>query len=424
MNDLEISERQKPTFTDPAVLECPFPVYDKLLAENPVYRDPVSGIYVVSRFADVRQVVMNPKTFLSGAIVEHVRDNVHTTRAARMRQIYVERGWLPGPSLSQQDEPRHGETRAIFERAFRAGKIKELDPVVCETAYELVRSFADDGACDIVDRFAVPLPLMVIGVQMGVDLADIWKIKRWTDAWIRRLGLLQTEEEEIASIESEIEAQHYFKTIFDRLRSKPDETVLSDLVNTARSDGSRLTDNELFGHIMADTFVGGSETTTNALSAGIMLLARNPEQASLLRSDPDRYLRPFAEEVLRLESPVQQLFRIAAVDAEVGGVAIPAGALVSVCYAAANRDPRQFDCPREMNINRASPGAHLTFGSGIHHCLGAPLARRELYWGFKALIDELDNIQLDESKNDYLHIPSMMLRALNVLHITFDRKHK
>jgi cytochrome P450 len=160
------------------------------------------------------------------------------------------------------------------------------------------------------------------------------------------------------------------------------------------------------------------------LSAGIMLLARNPEQASLLRSDPDRYLRPFAEEVLRLESPVQQLFRIAAVDAEVGGVAIPAGALVSVCYAAANRDPRQFDCPREMNINRASPGAHLTFGSGIHHCLGAPLARRELYWGFKALIDELDNIQLDESKNDYLHIPSMMLRALNVLHITFDRKHK
>lgn len=410
------------SFTDSAVLENPFPLYDHLLDERPVYRDPVTNIYVVSRYDDVRRILLDPAGFTSGGIVEHVRTGVMADRAEKMRRIYVERGWLPGPSLSQQDDPRHKETRAIFERAFRASKIKELDPVVRDHAYALVDRFADRGSAEIVSEFAVPLPLTVIGVQMGVDLSELPKIKAWTDAWIRRLGLLQPEDEEIASVESEIESQHYFKAIFDRLRAAPDGTVLSDLINTPMSDGRTLSDHELFAHIMADTFVGGSETTTNALSAGIMLLARNPDQAALLRSDPERYLKPFAEEVLRLESPVQQLFRVAAGDREVDGVAIPAGSLVGLCYGAANRDPRQFRCPADMDITRPQAGAHLAFGSGIHHCLGAPLARRELHWGFRAIVERLDDIRLDESRNDYSHIPSMMLRALNALHVTFSRR--
>jgi len=242
---------QGPSFTDPEVIECPFPVYDHLLEEQPVYRDPVTGFYIVTRYDDVRRVILDPETFVSGGIVEHVRDGIQASRAARMREVYVEKGWLPGPSLSQQDEPRHSQTRGIFEQAFRAGRIKELDPIVRDTAYELVDDFIADGRCEFVSQFAVPLPLRVIGIQMGARMEDLWKIKDWTNAYIMRLGLLQTEEEELATIEAEIEAQHYFKKIFDDLRETPDATLLSDLVNTSTSDGRRLTDEELFAHIMA-----------------------------------------------------------------------------------------------------------------------------------------------------------------------------
>ncbi len=418
MTDAATDSRGK-TFADPATVECPFPFYDYLLEQGPVYKDPVTGFYVVSHYDDVRQVLMAPQTFISSGIVEHVRTGVHAERAERMRQIYRERGWLPGPTLSQQDDPRHKETRAIFEQAFRASRIKELDPIVEDEAYRLVDSFVNDGRCEFVGQYAVPLPLMVIGVQMGADPADLPQIKKWTESWIKRLGLFQSEEDELASVESEIESQHFFKRIFDQLRAQPNDTLLSDLVNTPMSNGQCLTDNELFAHIMADTFVGGSETTTNALSAGIMLLARNPDQAALLRSDPDRYLKPFLEEVLRLESPVQILHRIAGCDTEIRGVPIPKGALLGVCYGAANRDPQQFGCPSKLDVQRPSPGAHVAFGAGVHHCLGAPLARRELYWGFKAVLDRLDDIQLDDSLNDYQHHPHMMLRALKELHITF-----
>lgn len=420
--EIGIGVGQALTFADPGTIECPFPMYDYMLEQAPVYHDPVTGFYVVSRYDDVRHVLMSPQTFISSGIVEHVRTGVQATRAERMRQIYRTRGWLPGPSLSQQDDPRHKETRAVFDKAFRAGRVKDLDPVVRETAYRLVDDFRGDGACELVSQFAVPFPLHVIGVQMGADPADLPQIKKWTEAWIKRLGLFQSEEGELASVEAEIESQHFFKRIFDELRAHPNDTLLSDLVNTPMSDGHCLTDNELFAHIMADTFVGGSETTTNAISAGIVLLARNPEQAQLLRGDPEQYLRPFIEEVLRLESPVQILHRIAACDTEIAGIAIPAGALLGVCYGAANRDPRQFSCPAELDVKRHSPGSHLAFGAGVHHCLGAPLARRELHWGFLALLDRIDNISLNDSLNDYRHHPHMMLRALEKLHITYTAK--
>lgn len=409
------------SLADPEVIECPFAAYDQMRSGGPVYIDPVTGFHVVTRYEDVRRVLMDTTNFVSAGMIEKVRDSLDPARAARMRRIFLEKGWLPSPTLGHLDNPRHRQVRALFDSAFRPSKIMEMDETVRNMAYRIIEGLPDEGACEIVARYAVPLPLTVIGLQMGANEHDIWKIKSWTDAWIRRFGMMQREEDEIACVEAEIEAQHYFKPILDRLRAYPDKTVLSDLVNTAMGDGKTLTDNEILAHLMADTFVGGSETTTNALSAGVMLLARNPQQAANLRANPEKYLKPFYEEVLRLESPVQVLFRIAARDTQIGDSLIPGGALVGIAYAAANRDPRRFDCPAEMNLDRAHPGAHLAFGSGIHHCLGAPLARRELHWGFLALIERLDDIRLDESKNNFLHMPNLMLRALKELHITYRK---
>ena len=151
----------------------------------------------------------------------------------------------------------------------------------------------------------------------------------------QRLGMMQTEEEEKWSVEMEIEAQQYFQPIFERLRREPDDTLVSDLVNRVIPEWGRpLNDNELHAEMMADTFVGGSETSTNAIGYGVKLLIENPGAWRRLKSDPDKYLRTFIEEVLRLESPVQGLFRTAAIDIELHGITIPGGAMINIRYAA------------------------------------------------------------------------------------------
>ncbi len=260
-------------------------------------------------------------------------------------------------------------------------------------------------------------------ILMGAKREDMWKIKNWTDAFFHRISLMQTEEEELEMVDREIEAQHYFQPIFERLREKPDNSLLSELVNTIIEEWGRpLNDNELHAEMMADTFVGGSETTTNALSAGMKLLIENKNVWEQLKSDPDKYMKTFVEEVLRLESPVQSLMRVAAKDVELHGVKIPKGSTINIRYAAANRDERHFDCPEKLDLDRANAGSHMAFGSGVHHCLGAPLARRELIWGFTALIDRIEDMWFAEGKNDFRVHPHFLLRSLTQLHIEFKAK--
>ncbi|MDA0979072.1 MAG: cytochrome P450 [Proteobacteria bacterium] len=408
---------------DHRLQNCPYHAYSLLRDEAPVWVDPITGFYVITRFEDLRQVLLDTTHFSNDMRSGSSRDQIDSERSRRMMQLYEEKGWVPGATLAGRDDPNHREMRAMFNEAFKPKKIDAMDPFVRDTAYRLIDSFVDQGHCDWVKAYAVPLPLIVIGQQVGVPEADIWKIKAWTDAWVQRLGMMQTEEEERWSVEMEIEAQHYFQPIFERLRQQPDGTLLSELVNRVIPEWGRpLTDNELHAEMMADTFVGGSETTTNAIAYGMKLLIENPPVWEKLRHDPDRYLKTFCEEVVRLEGPVQGLFRKAARDIELHGVTIPAGAMINVRFAAANRDEREFACPEELDLDREKPGRHLGFGSGVHHCIGAPLARRELFWAFRALVDRVDNMRFAEGMNTFEVAPSFALRALKELHIEFDAK--
>ena len=408
-------------FLDARVQNCPYHAYQTLRDEAPVWRDPITGMYVITRFDDLRDVLLDPERFINGARPRAL----DSERARRMRELYETKGWLPAPTLAGRDDPNHKEMRTMFNEAFRPKRIAAMDPFVEATAYRLIDAFVDAGRCDWVKQFAVPLPLIVIGHQVGVPEKDIWQIKRWTDAWVQRLGMMQTEAQERWSVEMEIEAQHYFQQVFERLRKEPDDTLLSEMVNRVIPEWERpLNDNELHAEMMADTFVGGSETTTNAISAGVMLLIQNPDVWQRLKSDPGRHLKTFIEEVLRLEGPVQGLFRTAAQDIELHGVTIPKGAAVNIRYAAANRDEREFECPEKLDLDREKPGRHLAFGSGVHHCLGAPLARRELYWSFKALVDRIDDMRFVPDANDFTVQPNFALRALNELHIEFTPTHR
>lgn len=397
---------------------CPYPTYKRLRDESPAHRCPMSGMYLITRYDDVRRVLTDTETFSNRT--QGLRGAADPTpRQQRVNDLFLAEGWLPAPTLAGRDEPEHKQVRSIFNQAFRPKVVQGLDPEVRDLAYELIDAFLPAGRCDFVREFAVPLPLKIIGRQMGANPEDLWKIKSWTDAFFHRISMMLPEDQELDTVRKEIEAQHYFQPIFEELRERPNATLLSELVNTVIAEWGRpLNDNELHAEMMADTFVGGSETTTNALSAGVKLLIENPAIWAELKADPDK-VKVFVEEVLRLESPVQSLMRVTTRDVEIADTVIPAGSLINVRYAAANRDERKFDNPDAIDLNRKGAGSHMAFGSGTHHCLGAPLARRELIWSFTALLEKIDELWFAPGQNDFSYHPHYLLRSLKRLEIEF-----
>ena len=411
---------------DAELQQCPYPAYQQLRDTAPVYNIPGTQIYVVTRYEHVREVLMDPQRFPSSASSEIARANpIDQERGRKVAERFKEKGWLPAPALAGRDDPGHKQMRAMFNEAFKPSRIKQIDPRVESLAYELIDGFVGDGRCEWVRQFCVPLPLFIIGEQMGAQREDMWRIKSWTDAFFHRISLMLPEDRHLEMVDREIEAQHYFQPIFERLRAHPDDSLISVLVNTVIEGWGRpLNDNELHAEMMADTFVGGSETTTNALAAGMKLLIENKDVWHRLKNDPDKHMKTFVEEVVRLESPVQSLMRFTHADVELDGVAIPAGSVINVRYAAANRDERFFECPEKLDLDRPKAGAHMGFGSGTHHCLGAPLARRELAWGFTAVVDRFEDMWFAEGKNDFSYHPHFLLRSLKELHIAFEPKKR
>lgn len=210
------------TLADPEILECPFPTYELLREQAPVWQDPRTGIYVITRYEDLRTICLDTERFSN---LRPSNDHARLTGNARMAyEMFLDRGWVPGASLAARDDPDHKQMRSIFDKAFRPKRINELDPDVEFLAYELMGRFIDDGQCNLVKQYAVPLPLIIICRQMGARDEDIWQIKAWTDAWFRGTGFNLSKEQVTWATEMEIQAQHYFQPIFERLRKEPDDT--------------------------------------------------------------------------------------------------------------------------------------------------------------------------------------------------------
>jgi cytochrome P450 len=165
--------------------------------------------------------------------------------------------------------------------------------------------------------------------------------------------------------------------------------------------------------------VAGNETTTNGIAAGVQMLIDNPEQQQKLRDEPERILT-FVNEVLRLEAPVQGLYRITTADTEISGVAVPKGSRIMIRFAAANRDGAKYDHPDDLDVCRKNAGTHVGFGAGIHHCLGANLAREEMLQAFTLLLERVKNLRYKPGANDFTHHPNIALRGLKALHVEFD----
>ena len=402
--------------TDPAVMECPYDFYTALRRDAPVYKSPNLPFYIVSRYDDIMQALRDVDTFSSK--ISSMRPNPIPPEIV---EIHETEGWGKRREvLLTNDPPEHTLYRSLVDRAFTGKRVRQMEGYMNEIVDQLIDGFIDDGKAEILSQFAVPLPLTVIADQLGVSREDMEKFKEWSDAAVAPLGMTLTREREIECARLIIEMYHYFAERIEERRQNPKDDIISDLVHAKLDSGQPLTEKEILS-ILQSLLVAGNETTTNAIASGVRLLIENPDQIEKVRSN-EKLLRNMVEEILRLESPAQGLFRVVKRDTELGGVHLPKGATINLRYGAGNRDEEKYENAAQMDVDRNNSGSHLAFGAGIHHCIGALLARQEMLCAFRALLDRIDDIQLNPNKPAPVHHPGITFRGLEHLHITFTKR--
>jgi cytochrome P450 len=409
---MTVAAEQK-SFFHPDVLTSPFAFYQEHLATEPVYHDKASGLYLVLSHKLVSEATSRTDEFSNNfqAVLSGARSEDPEVKAI------LEEGWPQVDTLLTADPPVHTRFRKLVNLAFSAPRVNKLEAHIREIARDLIDRMLAKDDIEFVRDFAMPLPIRMISEQLGLTHVPPETIKRWTDAFVDRLGGMVPKERELQCAREVVEFQHAIKAQMDLRRASPTDDLLSDLVH-AEIDGERpLDDGELLS-IVQQLLVAGNETTTATLAEGIILLARNPSELAKAKADP-KIIPNMIEEMLRLASASSGIWRVMKADAELGGVTLPKGAMVMMRYAAANRDPERYDEPDRFLADRANARTHLAFGRGIHMCVGNMLSRKEMTVAFEELLPRISGITLtDEAAIAYP--PNMMLRGPVSVPVRFE----
>lgn len=401
------------TFTDEAVQLCPFPAYADLRDKDPVYEDPATGHFILTRYEDVRKVLLNPATFSSKTPF------LGNRWSPEANMLFEEQGWLPIDTLVSNDPPEHRRFRTLVDKVFTTTKVASLEPRICEIIENLIDAFPTSGEVDFLADFAIPLPMFVIAEQLGVPRDDRDRFKVWSDTMLETTEPTLTPERQLELAHIVIDMQLYMARQIEHVRAEPNDMLLSRLANL-ESEGRRLEMVELQSVLM-QILVAGNETTTTTLGSCMKLLIEQPDLVEKLHGDPDA-VGVLVEETLRIATPLQTLFRRATEACSISGVAIPAGAIVEVRFGAANMDPAQFGCPAEVDFGRGNSHTHLAFGAGIHMCVGNQLARGELRLALQALTRRLENFRYSRGDQSTVPLRGYSAHGLGTLWMEFDRR--
>ncbi|MEM9176235.1 MAG: cytochrome P450 [Myxococcota bacterium] len=378
---------------EPGFYVDPEPLFAWMRAEAPVYWDDATGIWGITRYADIMTVSKDAATFCSG----------HGSRPDSSV-----------PSMINTDPPDHNRRRGIVSAGFTPRRVKAHEPFLRRKVDGLIDAVIERGACDFVRELATPLPMIMIGELMGLPEADYEKLLHWSD--IFATGGDEIREEVGPAV---IDYANYIMAIIEGRRGSEAEDLVS-LVMQAEFDGERLTDHDLIFETML-ILVGGDETTRHVISGGLEALMRHRDQWEALRED--RSLLPGAiEEMLRWVTPIQNMNRTATRDAELNGQRIREGDRMLLLYPSGNRDEAAFPEAHRFDIRR-HPNAHMAFGGyGRHHCLGAQLARLELRVLFEALLDRLPDIALAEPDAPLVRRRGNFVLGLETLPVVFGAR--
>lgn len=340
------------------VHEDPYPIYRRLRAEAPAYRNERLGFWALSRHADVLAGFKEWQQLSNRNGVSLDLDAFHEHAESTM-------------SFLAMDPPRHDRLRALVSKGFTPRRVSELEPRVRAISVEHLDALAGRDACDVIPDFAGKLPMDVISEMIGVPREDRAQLRSWADLVVHRDEGVQGLPP--AAAQSALRMLHYFTEMLADRRKSPRDDLTGALI-AAEIDGDRLSDREIIGFLFL-MVVAGNETTTKLLGNALYWLWRHPGERDRLRADASLVPR-WVEETLRYDNSTQALARVAARDLELHGEKIRAGDRVVLLVGSANRDERVFPDPDRYDLLRDT-SASLSFGQGVHFCLGASLARLE-----------------------------------------------
>jgi amino acid adenylation domain-containing protein len=392
---------------DPKILANPYPLFSRLRDEDPVHWDPFLHAWVVTRYADVLEVL---HTYSANRTP--TPEQLASMGLAHLSPIAE----LMVKQMLFMDAAQHTRLRGLASRAFTPARIEVLRSHLGEIVDRLLDDFEKRGSMDAIADLGEPLPAIITAEMLGVPVEDRHQLKRWSANFAEMLGNFQHNPEHAQIVLRTVEEMTaYFREAVTETQRHPREGLIHSLL-TAEIGGDRLNEEEIVANVII-TMVGGQETTTNLIGNGVLTLLRHPDQMERLRGDLS--LIPSAvEEMLRFESPSQHTARLAPDDCELGGRQIRKRQAVIAVMAAANRDPGRFSDPDRFDIARED-NRHLAFGYAAHFCFGAPLARLEGQVVFESLLRRFPKFYLEPQ--DLAWRTNLGLRGLTSLKIGLRR---
>jgi cytochrome P450 len=373
----------------------PYSAYAQLREETPVHWCEPWGCWVLTRYADIVSVLSRPELFSNrGRVTNTIQREYPGDFLQRIQPLL--RHFAQG--LINSDPPDHTRLRKLTQKAFIPRTLEILRPKIETLVKELLDNAASAGSFDLVKEFAYPLPVQVIAEMLGVPPSMRETFKDWSHTILQFQAVPRADQQTIlVSQKALLEMRGYLAEVTEDRRKKPTDDLLGELVRV-EEEGSRLTREELLSTGVS-LLVAGHETTTNLIGSASYLLLKNPAQREALLSNPALY-PSMVEEALRFESPLQRLGRTVMQDTTIAGTSIKKGQSVLLLLGSANRDPRQFSNAEQFEISRKD-NKHIAFGSGIHFCLGAALARLEAPIALRALLARFPRLSLKEERNEW-----------------------
>jgi cytochrome P450 len=405
---------------DPAVQQDPFPHYAALREQAPVWQGP-SGIYFVSRYEAVAEVLRQPNTFSS-----QWGNSAGAPQAPgaedELREILKD-GYPAVNTMLTLDPPLQTRYRKSVGKAFSTRRIESMEARIRRRVVELLEDWPDRGRVDFMRQMSVPLPVRVIADFLSIPVSREADVKRWSDDSVAAIGVNLSTERALEAARGIVEMQNFLASLVEERRRAPQDDFLTELTVAEFEDAEgvvrKLEIPEMLS-IIQQLMVAGNEATTKGITEIMKLLVQHPAAWKRIQEDPST-IPAMTEEGLRLASPNQGLFRICTEDTEVMGVSIPKGAMLWAMFGSANRDERVFEDPDRFDPGRTNLKESLAFGRGAHFCIGAPLARLEVRVLYEELAKHVDTIAFAPGTT-LEYEPSFILRGLKALEIDIVRK--